>query len=215
MTTGGKIVDGKIVGGVTNPLKAGDVQYIPTGVPHGVSGVSGSITWLNVRWDTDWPANAPMGAGNAPGSRPAAGGGDRDPLEYAPADRSIYVPKEMLDAYRKDMDVKGLAVLRLIEGGHFNVNIRRIKAPSTEFHDTTIDTWVILEGGGTASTGFRTDKGDQYAGNGKRTEGTGVNVPAGVGDVFFVPAHFTHGFSAVSGVVAWLNIRWDANYAQE
>jgi hypothetical protein len=33
-----------------------------------------------------------------------------------------------------------------------------------------------------------------------------------VGDVFFVPANFTHGFSAVNSVISWLNIRWDANY---
>jgi hypothetical protein len=36
-----------------------------------------------------------------------------------------------------------------------------------------------------------------------------------VGDVFFVPAHFTHGFSAVNSPdVFWLNIRWDVNYAK-
>ncbi len=23
-------------------------------VPHGVSNVQGSITWLNIRWDNDW-----------------------------------------------------------------------------------------------------------------------------------------------------------------
>ena len=197
MTTGGTIAGGKIVGGVTNPLQAGDVQYIPPGIAHGVSGVSGSITWLNVRWDTDWPAGAPMGAGNAP---------------RAPVGQSIYIPKEKLDADRRDMEAKGLAVLRLIEGGHFNVNIRRIKEPSTEFHATTADAWVILEGSGTASTGFSTDKGDAFAGSGKRVEGTGAGASARVGDLFFVPAHFTHGFGAVGGVVAWLNIRWDTNY---
>ena len=32
------------------------------------------------------------------------------------------------------------------------------------------------------------------------------------GDVFFIPAHFPHGFSTVSPDVYWLNIRWDVNY---
>ncbi len=54
LTTGGRIENGKIVGGQSHPLKVGDVEFIPAGVPHGVSGVQGSITWLNIRWDTDW-----------------------------------------------------------------------------------------------------------------------------------------------------------------
>ena len=54
LTTGGTIVNGKIVRGTSRPLKAGDVEFIPASVPHGVSGVQGSITWLNIRWDTDW-----------------------------------------------------------------------------------------------------------------------------------------------------------------
>jgi mannose-6-phosphate isomerase-like protein (cupin superfamily) len=54
LTTGGKIEGGRIVGGQSHPLKPGDVEFIPAGVPHGVSGVQGSITWLNIRWDTDW-----------------------------------------------------------------------------------------------------------------------------------------------------------------
>ena len=106
----------------------------------------------------------------------------------------------------KDMELKNVGTLRMIEGGRYNVNIRRITAPSVEYHDITADTWVILKGGGTASTGF--DRGP----NGARVEGTGVSTPAKVGDVFFIPAHFPHGFSTVSPDVYWLNIRWDVNY---
>ena len=48
----------------------------------------------------------------------------------------------------------------MIEGGRYNVNIRRIKAPSTEYHDITADTWVMLKGAGTATTGYdRTPEG--------------------------------------------------------
>src|SRR6266550_5410769 len=59
LTTGGRIENGKIVGGQSHPLKPGDVEFIPAGVPHGVSGVQGSITWLNIRWDTDWATKTP------------------------------------------------------------------------------------------------------------------------------------------------------------
>jgi mannose-6-phosphate isomerase-like protein (cupin superfamily) len=218
MTTGGTLQNGKITGGVSNVLKVGDVYFVPAGVPHGVSGVNGSITWLNVRWDADWPAGAQLGAGNlagrnpgasVPDTAPAAGARPRaglTPLEYAASDRAVYISKEKLDGYRKDMAAKNLSTLRMIEGGHFNINIRRVSAPSAEVHPITIDTWVVLEGGGTVSTGFQSQ-------DGKRREGTGVNTPAKVGDVFFIPAALNHGFSAVNDVVAWLNIRWDVNWA--
>jgi mannose-6-phosphate isomerase-like protein (cupin superfamily) len=54
LTTGGTIQNGKIVGGQSHTIRAGDVEFIPATVPHGVSVVHGSITWLNIRWDNDW-----------------------------------------------------------------------------------------------------------------------------------------------------------------
>src|SRR5262249_37610236 len=211
LTTGGIVENGKFVGGESHPLKVGDVTYLPASLPHGVSGVNGNITWLNVRWDTDWPGDSQPGAGNfqgrgggrgaargagTDGEAPAGGsprggpagegrgrGGFLAPLEYA-GSGEIFIPKERLDGYMKDMELKNLSTLRMIEGGRYNVNIRRIKAPSTEFHDITVDTWVILKGAGTANSGYdRTP-------DGSRVEGTGVSAPAKVGDVFFIPAHF-------------------------
>lgn len=205
MTTGGKIENGKIVGGESHPLKVGDVEFIPANLPHGVSGVNGNITWLNVRWDVDWPDGAKVGAGNLPGTGSGRGAA---PIQFAPTDRSVAIPKEKLDAYRQDMDAKNLGVTRMVEGGRFNVNIRRIKAPSSEHHPVTIDTWVVLEGSGTVNTGFQ-EQDD------KRVAGTGSTFPAKVGDVFFVPSNHNHGFSEVNGVVSWLNIRWDDNYASK
>jgi len=149
---------------------------------------------------------AARGEGGACAGGAARGGGFPGPLEYG-GSGEIFIPKERLDGYMKDMELKNLGTLRMIEGGRYNVNIRRITAPSVEYHDITADTWVILKGGGTASTGF--DRGP----NGARVEGTGVSTPAKVGDVFFIPAHFPHGFSTVSPDVYWLNIRWDVNYA--
>jgi mannose-6-phosphate isomerase-like protein (cupin superfamily) len=208
LTAGGHLEKGKILNGVPYPLRVGDIAFIPANLPHGVSGVNGNITWLNVRWDTDWPAGAELGAGNLPGARaggPAAGG--TAPLAYA-GSGAVYIPKETLDAYLKDMAARKIATLRMIEGGHFNINIRRIDAPSVELHPVTIDTWVVLEGGGTANTHY-----DRTA-DGQRVPGTGVSVPARVGDVFFIPANLTHGFSTVNNVMTWLNIRWDVNWAK-
>jgi len=215
LTTGGKIENGKIVGGESHPIRPGDVEFIPAGLPRGVSGVDGNVAWLNIRWDVDWPADAPMGAGTAPpapGTAPRGGRGPVGVMEYAPTDRAVHFSKETLVAYQKDMDAKKTATLRMIEGGHFNVNIRRINAPSGEFHATTIDTWVVLEGSGTANTGYTTSNGNP---SGPRVSGTGVDAPAKVEDVFFIPSSFTHGFGAVNGVMSWLNIRWDDNYGKK
>jgi mannose-6-phosphate isomerase-like protein (cupin superfamily) len=203
LTTGGRIADGKIVGGASHPLEPGDVEFIPAGVPHGVSGVNGTITWLNIRWDTDWPAGAEVGAGELPGR----GTGRLTPIEYAQTERSVAIPREKLAAHRREMDTKNSATLRMIEGGRFNVNIRRIAEPSVELHKVTIDTWVVLDGSGTVNTGFATQ-------DGKRVPGTGQTFRAQAGDLFFIPSNLSHGFSAVDGVVSWLNIRWDDNYGK-
>ena len=74
LTTGGVLEKGKILGGQSRQVKVGDVVYIPSGLPHGVSGVNGNITWLNVRWDTDWAPDSPMGAGTLNGLDGRAGG---------------------------------------------------------------------------------------------------------------------------------------------
>jgi mannose-6-phosphate isomerase-like protein (cupin superfamily) len=206
LTTGGRIDGGKIVGGTAHALKPGDVEFIPAGVAHGVSGVNGTITWLNVRWDSDWPAAAEIGAGELPprgGAVPASG--RLTPIEYAQSEHSVAIPREKLDGYRREMAAKNSTTVRMIEGGHFNVNVRRITEPSVELHKVTVDTWVVLEGNGTVNTGFETQ-------NGQRVAGTGQTIRAQAGDVFFVPSNLTHGFSAVDGAVSWLNIRWDDNY---
>src|SRR5437763_1838951 len=140
LTTGGIVENGKFIGGESRPIKVGDLVYLPAGLPHGVSGVNGNITWLNVRWDTDWPADAPFGAGNfqgrGRGAAPVARAGDAPPpaappaaappagrgragfpapLEYA-GSGEIFISKERLDGYMKDMELKNVGTLRMIEG---------------------------------------------------------------------------------------------------
>jgi mannose-6-phosphate isomerase-like protein (cupin superfamily) len=206
LTTGGRLANGKIANGVTNPLRVGDVAFIPAGVPHGVSGVDGSITWLNIRWDVDWPASARMGAGTLqPPAASPTGRPVMKPLEYAPTDRAVYISREKLTEYRQTMARDNVATLRMIEGGRFNVNIRRVKAPSAEFHPETIDAWYVLEGGGVVNTGFERNSN-------ARVPNTGVHAYARPGDLFFVPSNLSHGFSDVDDVVAWLNVRWDSNW---
>jgi len=216
LTTGGVLEKGKILGGQTRPIKVGDVVYIPSGLPHGVSGVNGNITWLNVRWDTDWPPESPMGAGTVTGLSGRAGGG-RGPALPAGSQQALpysyggsgelYFSKEQLDQIMAGMRLKKSANTRLIEGGRYNVNLRYNGTPSVETHPQTIDTWVVLAGGATVNTGFQ-------AQNGERVPNTGVSVTTKPGDIFFHPSAFYHGFSQVSPDIFWLNIRWDDNYAK-
>jgi mannose-6-phosphate isomerase-like protein (cupin superfamily) len=223
LTTGGVLEKGKILGGQSRPIKMGDVVYIPSGLPHGVSGVDKNITWLNVRWDTDWPPDSPMGAGTlngllgrAGGAR--AGGARQQPLALPPGSQQVlpysyggsgelFFSKEQLDQIMAGMRLKKSANTRLIEGGRYNVNLRWNGAPSVELHEQTIDTWYVLAGGATVNTGYQMKDGE-------RVPNTGVAVATKPGDVFFHPSNFYHGFSEVTPDIFWLNIRWDDNYAK-
>ena len=132
-------------------------------------------------------------------------GGGTTILEQAPTDHAVPISREKLNQYLKDMDAKKLATLRMIEGGKFNVNIRRITNAETALvHPVTVDVWVIIEGSGTLTTGGRIE-------NGKIVGGTSHVLK--VGDVEFIPAGLPHGVSGVNGNITWLNIRWDVDYA--
>lgn len=125
-------------------------------------------------------------------------------LQQAPADRTVAIPKETLAQYFKDMDAKQLQTLRMLEGGKYNVNIRRITNAETALvHPQTIDVWVVLEGSGTLTTGGTIQ-------NGKIVGGQSHIIKAG--DVEFIPATVPHGVSGVKGSITWLNIRWDTDW---
>jgi mannose-6-phosphate isomerase-like protein (cupin superfamily) len=218
LTTGGVLENGKINGGQTQQIKAGDVVYIPSGLPHGVSGVNTNITWLNVRWDTDWPTDAPMGAGNLNGLLGRAGGaraggaalppGSQQVLPYSyGGSGALFFSKEQLDQIMAGMRLKKSVNTRLVEGGRYNVNLRWNGTPTVELHEQTIDTWYLLAGGATVNTGYQVKDGE-------RVPNTGVSVVSKPGDVFFHPSNFYHGFCEVTPDIFWLNIRWDDNYAK-
>jgi len=125
-------------------------------------------------------------------------------LERAPTDHTVAIPKETLARYFADLAAKKLQTLRMLEGGKYNVNIRRITNAETALvHPTTIDLWVVLEGSGTLTTGGTIQ-------NGKIVGGQSHTIRAG--DVEFIPATVPHGVSGVQGSITWLNIRWDNDW---
>lgn len=136
--------------------------------------------------------------------RPGGGESGTVILQKAPTDKSVPIPKEKLTEYFKDMDEKKLQTLRMIEGGKYNVNIRRITGAETALiHPATIDVWVVLDGGGTLTTGGKIVNGKIVGGSSHALK---------VGDVEFIPACLPHGVSGVNGNITWLNVRWDVDW---
>ena len=125
-------------------------------------------------------------------------------IQKAPADRAVSIPLEKLKNYYGDMDAQKLQPLRMLEGGRYNVNIRRITNAETALvHEDITDVWVITDGSGTLTTGGKIEKG-------KITGGESHIIKAG--DVEFIPPGVPHGVSGVSGSITWLNIRFETNY---
>ncbi len=135
---------------------------------------------------------------------PAREGGGTVILQTAPTDKAVSIPLETLKRYYGNMDGKKMQTLRMLEGGRYNVNIRRITNAETALvHPDTADVWVVTEGSGTLTTGGKLEKGKIVGGE---------SHPIKVGDVEFIPAGVPHGVSGVSGSITWLNIRFDTNY---
>ena len=81
-------------------------------------------------------------------------------------------PEGKVEQYLKDMDAKKQQTLRMIEGGKSNVNIRRITNAETALvHPNTIDVWVVLDGGGTLTTGGKIENGKIVGGHVARVQG--------------------------------------------
>jgi mannose-6-phosphate isomerase-like protein (cupin superfamily) len=124
-------------------------------------------------------------------------------LDEAPLDKAVPIPKEQLTEYYAKMSKEQIGVIRMLEGGQFNVNIRHVEnrtpaAYDTEFHEDTIDVWIITEGGGTLVTG-----GEEVDGKHRG----GVERQVKVGDVVFIPAGIHHGMKDTR-LTTWLNIRF-------
>jgi mannose-6-phosphate isomerase-like protein (cupin superfamily) len=134
------------------------------------------------------------------------------PIRFmAPTDKAIDFPRADIEATFKDMDAKKIPTMRLIEGGKYNVNIRRlVGAESALVHAKTADVWVVQEGAGTLVTGGtlvnpRTNANGDLTGSGIQG---GVERNITTGDVIFIPAGVAHGVRE-SKSITWLNIRFD------
>src|SRR6478735_9715328 len=104
------------------------------------------------------------------------------------------------------MDAAHEETLRMVEGGKFSANIRRIKEADASplIRPNTIDLWYVLEGSGSVTTGGK-------LANGKVTDSVTDNLMPG--DVEFIPANLPHHVSSVGpNGITWLDVRWDADW---
>jgi len=177
-------------------------QAVRSAVFVGLATVLGSVS--TAFGQTPTPAAGLATAGTPQGRAGGAGAPQTVVLQAAPTDMALPIPLETLKRYYADMDARKLETLRILEGGRYNVNIRRITNAETALvHPVTADVWVVTEGAGTLTINGRLESGKIVGGNSR---------PLKAGDVVFVPAGVPHGVSGVTGSITWLNIRFDTNY---
>ena len=76
--------------------------------------------------------------------------------DQAPTARAARVSFAELNTIVGEMDRDERTTVRLLEGGSYNVNIRRIRGGETALmHPQTTDVYVVREGSGTLVTGGR------------------------------------------------------------
>ena len=129
----------------------------------------------------------------------------------APAGNAVDFPLAQLLAANKDMDAKQMQSLRILEGGKYNINIRRLKEGERSLiHPSITDIWVVTEGSGILVTGGELVNGTKDA----RGEQTGTGIRGGTertikaGDVIFIPPGVAHAVKETKQIT-YLNIRFD------
>lgn len=219
--TDGKVVDAQgaksIGNGMQRTVRAGDVLYVPPGIPHYFTDMKGFRAWL-MRFDTvglvrtkpaappEAPAARGRGAAAAPAQPGAArGGAPAPPVPDLSTDKTMFWPAADLQARWKDNEVNKRINSRIYNGpANISANVRIVlpgDAPAT--HVDTADLWLVTEGEAVA----RTD-GEIVQANGTSVIRNGVARPVHPGDLLYVPPGVPHHFTDMKGFRAWL-IRYD------
>ena len=130
--------------------------------------------------------------------------------DRAPSDKAIDLTEEDLAAVAKEMPGKNLATTRLLEGGFYSVNIRRLTGPETaHLHPTSLTIYVVREGSGTLITGGSiVDAKGQPVQSGQ----AGDDIKGGVartikaGDIVVTPPGVPHFIRDVQGNLVFMNL---------
>jgi mannose-6-phosphate isomerase-like protein (cupin superfamily) len=130
--------------------------------------------------------------------------------DKAPTDKAIDLTQEDLAAVIKEMPGKNLATTRLLEGGFYSVNIRRLTGPETaHVHPTALTIYVVREGAATLVTGgtIVDAKGQPVPGNrpGDDLKG-GVARTVKAGDIIVTPPGVPHLMRDVKDYIVFMNL---------
>jgi mannose-6-phosphate isomerase-like protein (cupin superfamily) len=130
--------------------------------------------------------------------------------DKAPVDKAIDLTHEDLVAVVKEMPGKNLATTRLLEGGYYSVNIRRLTGPETaHVHPASLTIYVVREGSGTLVTGgtIVDAKGQAVADNrpGDDLKG-GVARTIKTGDIIVTPPGVPHLIRDVKEPLVFMNL---------
>jgi mannose-6-phosphate isomerase-like protein (cupin superfamily) len=177
---------GTIRNGTRRAVRAGDMLYVPPGVPHHFVDVKGFRAFL-IRFDT--VRNGPPPTVPAPA---------------APTDKTTFWSSADLEARWKNNESQSVSNSRLFNGPtNISANVR-IVLPNDppQVHDTTADLWITTAGTATAVTDGQLVTGDVPSIR------DGVRRAIRAGDLLYVPPGVAHNFVDVIGFRAFL-IRFD------
>ena len=133
----------------------------------------------------------------------------------APTDKTVDWPAATLNAGFKEMVEKNLETYRILEGGVFNMNVRRETAAEegAGTHGKKADLYLIRSGEATLTTDGQLINPKPGGGTEGDIDGSGIRNGNArvvkVGDVIFIPAGVPHQITAVNGEVQFLLFRWD------
>ncbi|HYR84938.1 MAG TPA: hypothetical protein VE422_12730 [Terriglobia bacterium] len=194
------ITDGDLAEGgksIRNPVKrtvhAGDILYIPPGVPHHFADNKGFRALL-IRFDIRAAAQPAVQSG----ARGAAAA-----VPDAPTNKTAFWTNDDIQARWKDNEAKHVINSRLFNGPtNISANVRIVADDDPPLtHDTTADLWIMTAGTATAIT-------DGELAEGGKSIRNPVKRTAHAGDILYIPPGVAHHFADNKGFRALL-IRFD------
>jgi mannose-6-phosphate isomerase-like protein (cupin superfamily) len=133
----------------------------------------------------------------------------------APTGKAVDWPAANMSAGFKEMVGKKLESQRILEGGVFNMNLRRETAAEegAGFHGKKSDLYLIRSGEATLTTDGELINPKPAGGAEGDVDGSGIrngnSRVVKAGDTIFIPAGVPHQITAVNGEVQFLLFRWD------
>jgi mannose-6-phosphate isomerase-like protein (cupin superfamily) len=200
--TDGELVEGgkSIRNPVKRPVHAGDILYIPPGVPHHFAD-NKAFRALLIRFDTIRPQAGQKAAGAQPAGQRGAGAAAAVP--DAPTNKTALWTSDDIQARWKDNEAKRVINSRLFNGPtNISANVRIVADNDPPLvHDTTADLWIMTAGSATAVT-------DGELVEGGKSIRSPVKRPVHAGDILYIPPGVPHHFADNKAFRALL-IRFD------